>query len=189
MLKIFFLIGFPMAILSCHSRGTSVLAPDLKTYFKEKLYSADSSLSLASFEFIKWDTLHERWTLKRERYPYQRDMAIVRSNLDSLTQAGVKNPFLLKDYDFLRRMEDLTEQETYLARELDSLNTRLADADTILPVGYIARYLYKIRKEDGTILTDTIGFSFTTELKMMDWDRNNEKNIDSIVSGKHPVLR
>jgi hypothetical protein len=173
-------------LYSCQEKKKAVFAPSMEAYFTQKIKNADSSLTVESFQFIRLDTLHEKWTIHRQRFPFVRDYNIDSTKLDSLQK---KTKGIIPTEEDLKMIQQLQDEIKYLGKELDSLSELSKHADTIKPVGYIAHYVFRIRRKDGSILQDSIGYSFDTKLAMLNWDNNNERNIDSIVSWKNPVLK
>lgn len=188
-MKIFFVIAALALtmLLSCKTKKSEGFAPGIEDYFKKKLAMADSSIVVESFEFIRLDTLHEKWEIKRQLFPFQRDSIMVSKKLDSLTKKIGNAPVVSEEIKNM--LNQLQDEKLYLSKELDSLRDKLKQADTILPVGFIAHYLFSIRGKQGSLFTDTIGYAFDKKLQMIDWDYNNERNIDSISINRRAVLR
>jgi len=173
-------------LFCCGTKGPAPFKPDLKDYFTAEIRSADSSLQVMSLDYAATDTLHEKSTLNHELYPYLRDRGIVSFKLDSIAKQNAANSPVQK-MEAAKMTEFLQSELQHLQKQIDSLNDRLAHADTTIPVGYMLRYKYVIRKKDGSILSDTCVYSFNTDLHMINWDGNNERMIENIVANRKAV--
>lgn len=175
-----------LILFGCKSKEIkpAFVIPDMQDYFSKRLHAADSTIQIDSFRLISIDTLHEKWALAHQRYPYLHDFGKISNQLDSILEKSKLNTFK-KNNETRKTIQYLEEEKAYLQTEIDSINNLHAHADTVKPIGYMARYMSSFKKKDGTLITDTINFSFDTKLKMLEWDRNIEKAIDSLVAGKH----
>jgi hypothetical protein len=175
-----------LILFSCKSKEAkpAFVMPDMQDYFSKRLHAADSTIQIDSFRLIRLDTLHEKWALTHQRYPYLHDFGKISAQLDSIQKQSKPNAAKTND-ETRKTIQYLEEEKTYLKKEIDSINNLLAHADTANPIGYMVRYKSSFKKKDGTLITDTINFSFDAKLKMLEWDRNIEKAIDSLVAGKH----
>ena len=180
------LLALMILSCSCQEKKPTGFAPGMEAYFTQKIKNADSSLTVESFQFIRLDTLHEKWAINRQRFPFVRDYAMDSTILDSLQQ---KIKGAIPTEEDLKMIQKIQDELKYLRKELDSLTELLKHADTLKPVGYVAHYAFRLLRKDGSYLQDTIGYAFDSKLVMLNWDNNNERNIDSIVSMKSPVLK
>ena len=176
-----------LILASCHQQETDHFSTPFKSYFTLKLKSADSSIVLKSFEYLKTDTVNEKWALNRQRYPFLNSLEAINEKLNNLLVS--RPPTAEAKENTAKQMEQLQNEKNMLSKSLDSINLKILSADSILPVGYIARFQYTVIMKNGNVRTDTIGYSLDKNMKMIDWDDNNEKSIDSIVNGNRPVLR
>jgi len=175
-----------LILFSCKSKEAkpAFVMPDMQDYFSKRLHAADSTIQIDSFRLIRLDTLHEKWALTHQRYPYLHDFGKISAQLDSIQKQSKPNTAEANN-EATKTIQYLEEEKAYLKKEIDSINNLLAHADTANPIGYMVRYKSSFKKKDGTLITDTINFSFDAKLKMLEWDRNIEKAIDSLVAGKH----
>jgi hypothetical protein len=184
----YFIYAFIVSLIvfSCKSKETkpAFVIPDMQDYFSKRLHAADSTIQIDSFRLIRLDTLYEKWALTHQRYPYLHDFGKISYQLDSIQKQSKPNTATANN-ETRKTIQYLEEEKTYLKTEIDSINNLLAHADTTKPIGYMVRYKSSFKKKDGNVIMDTINFSFDTKLKMLEWDRNIEKAIDSLVAGKH----
>jgi hypothetical protein len=165
------------------SRPESAL-PDVRPGFARALNQRDSLLSLDSFYFVAFDTINEKKALIHERFPLLHILERINAQLDSATNlpASTVAKFSQEDLD---RLDYLKDEKNYVGKEIDSLNQRISKADSSAPRGYRALYKVTVRKGSQFVISDTIAYSIDLAGQMSDWDRNLEKNIDSLSLGKH----
>jgi hypothetical protein len=84
----------------------------------------------------------------------------------------------------IETIEYLNAEKAYVGKEIDSLSTLIAHADSISPVGYRAIYKVTVSKKDKFVVSDTVPYSISLTMIVSDWDRNLEKFIDSLAIGK-----
>ncbi len=175
-----------LTLFSCKNKEQkpSFAIPDMKSYFSKRLSAADSTILIDSFRMIRLDTLYDKWALTHQRFPYLKDYGKISFTLDSMKKQ-IQPTSEEKSEETKKEVEYLEGEKNYLKTEIDSINNLLAHADTIKPIGYMVRYKGSFKKKSGTLITDTINFSFDTNLQMIEWDRNIEKAIDSLIVGKH----
>jgi hypothetical protein len=156
---------------SCKSADKKIILPDLRPDFQQLLTQKDPSLILDSFYFIRIDTMNEKEALIHQRFPFYNIMErlngqLERKQMDSETT----------DY--------LENEEAYVRKEIDSLDRLITVADSITPIGYRAFYKTTISKKDKFVISDTVAYAISLKMTASDWDRNLEKNIDSLSVGK-----
>lgn len=175
-LLVFFCMG-------CKPKENKIILPDLKPNFLELLNQRDTTLSLDSFYFIGIDTMNTKKALTHQRFAFLHIMERINGQLDRFSHARDSVHSGLSASE-LETIEYLKGEQTYVRKEIDSFNNLIANADTTAAVGYRAFYKVTVSKKDKFVVSDTIPYSITLEMNVSDWDRNLEKNIDSLAIGK-----
>jgi hypothetical protein len=180
-------IVFQIIWSGCKPKENKILLPDLRPNFSELLNRKDSTLSLDSFYFIRIDTINEKKALIHQRFSFLHIMENINGQLewmankmDSFHSAPSAND--------IETLEYLNSEKAYVGKEIDSLSSLIANADSIAPIGYRAFYKATVSKKDKFIVSDTIAYAISLKMIISDWDRNLEKIIDSLAIGKpfHP---
>jgi hypothetical protein len=88
----------------------------------------------------------------------------------------------------LETIKYLNGEKAYVGKEIDSLTSLIEHADSVTPIGYRAFYKATVSKKDQFVVSDTVPYSISMQMNVSDWDRNLEKMIDALASGKklHP---
>jgi hypothetical protein len=147
----------------------------------------DTTLSLDSFYFIGLDTMNEKRAYIHQRFAFLHIMDRINTQLE--LESKEKDSFhAVPSADVLERLEYLKGEKSYVGKQIDSFNLLIANADSTTPVGYRAFYKVTVSKKDKFIVSDTIHYSITSKMIIGDWDRNLDKDIDSLSVGKqfHP---
>lgn len=176
-------IGLILIMAGCTAKEKKIILPDLRPNFLQLLNQRDSTLSLDSFYFIGIDTMNAKKALTHQRFAFLHIMEKINGQLDRFSYAkeGIHS---VPSASELGTIAYLQGEKTYVGKEIDSFNNLIAHADTIAPVGYRAVYKVTVSKKNKFIISDTIPYSITLEMKVSDWDRNIEKAIDSLAIGK-----
>jgi hypothetical protein len=168
---------------SCKPDEKKILLPDLRPNFSYLLNQKDSTLVLDSFYFIKTDTMNEKKALIHQRFPYfniltkiNGQLAWVSNKRDSFHKAPSAND--------LETIAYLNSEKNFVNHEIDSLSQLIVHADSLTPVGYRAFYKATVSKKGQFVVSDTVPYSISLQMKVSDWDRNLEKLIDSLAVGK-----
>jgi hypothetical protein len=169
--------------IGCHSEIKGPVLPDLRPNFLNLLNKKDSTLSLDSFYFISIDTMNAKKAYIHQRFTFQHILARINSQLGGFSKGGDSFHLVASAGD-MERIETLKEEKAYVGKEIDSFNILIANADSVTPVGYRALYKVTVSKKDKFVVSDTIPYSITLRGLISDWDRNIEKNIDSLAVGK-----
>ena len=168
---------------ACNSKQKEPVLPDLRPNFLTLLNQKDSTLSLDSFYFISIDTMNAKKAYTHQRFTFLHLMDRINGELEGLSKRGDSFRAVPSAGD-LEKIETLKGEKAYVGKEIDSFDILVANADSIIPVGYRALYKVTVSKKDKFIVSDTIPYSITLTGKISDWDRNVEKNIDSLAVGK-----
>jgi hypothetical protein len=167
----------------CKSKENTILLPDLKPNFAGLLNRKDSTLSLDSFYFITLDTISEKKAMIYQRFSFLHIMERINGQLDLI--AKTKDSFhSAPSANDLATIEYLTGEKLYVGKQIDSFNILIANADSTTPTGYRALYKVTVSKKDKFVVSDTVPYSLTLKWIVSDWNRNLEKNIDSLALGK-----
>jgi hypothetical protein len=171
----------------CKSRENKIVLPDLRPNFLQLLRQRDTLLILDSFYFIRIDTMNEKKALTHQRFAFLHIMENIDGQLewmgrkkDSLPLSPSANDQQTTDY--------LHGEKAYVGKEIDSLTSLIEHADSVTPIGYRAFYKATVRKKDQFVVSDTVPYSISMQMNVSDWDRNLEKMIDALATGKqlHP---
>jgi hypothetical protein len=183
LIEIFYLIIWT----SCKPNEDKILFPDLKPNFLERLNRRDSTLELDSFSFIRTDTFNEKKALLHQRFPFLRTIEKINGQLKRMAIERDSFHYVPSAND-LETIEYFKGEKAYVGKEIDSLTTLIAHADSVSPVGYRAFYKVTVSKKGKFVISDTIPYAISLKMKVSDWDRNLEKIIDSLAIGKqfHP---
>ncbi|HEX4851430.1 MAG TPA: hypothetical protein VFV08_11520 [Puia sp.] len=178
-MRILYLLFIFSAIISsgCKETKKPASVPDLQSTFKRQLQQKDSTLLLDSFYLAGIDTMTMRSSLIHQRFPYLHLLSRLELEADSIQKLDVQ----YRDLDHQKQVE---EERKYVADEIDSINHLLLSADSTNPVGYRVLYKVVVHKKDHFILSDTVSYSLSPQMEISDWDRNIEKDKDSLVLGK-----
>ena len=168
----------------CKQPENKINLPDLRPNFFALLNRKDSTLSLDSFYFIRLDTMYEKSALIHQRFPFFNIMERINGQLKKMS-AGRDGLHTIPSSGDLQTIEYLNEEKAYVTKEIDSLNRRIAVADSLTPIGYRAFYKVTVNKKQQFVVSDTIPYAISLNMMLSDWDRNLEKNIDSLSVGKH----
>jgi hypothetical protein len=176
-----------VSIASCKQKQDSILLPEIKSSFNQKLLERDSSLLVDSFYLVGIDIMTGKSSLIHQRFPYFHILGRLNAQIDSIRKS-TDHYVPGSSYKDSNQMKILEEEKRYVSSEIDSLNKLLISADSVKPVGYRAIYKVTVHKMDKFSVSDTIAYSLSLKLELSDWDRNIEKAIDSLAVGRH-VLR
>ena len=169
---------------SCKSEEKTPVLPDLRPNFTELLKRKDSVLQLDSFYLVGMDTINEKKTLIHERFPFLSLMNRLNNQLDN-AHKGIDSFHSAPSASDLDTINYLISEKTYVGKVIDSLNLKIAIADSVIPTGYRAFYKVTVRKENAFIISDTITYSISLKMNISEWDRNIQKKIDSLSIGRH----
>jgi len=169
--------------MGCKPKGNKLILPDLRPNFLGLLNQRDSNLILDSFYFIAMDTMTAKKALTHQRFAFLHIMDRINGQLNRFSTSRDSTHVPLSASE-LETIDFLKGEKKYVGKEIDSFNILIANADSTAPVGYRAFYKVTVDKKDKFIVSDTIPYSVTLEMKISDWDRNIEKNIDSLAIGK-----
>jgi hypothetical protein len=180
-----FIFAILLSILGtgCKPDEKKIELPDLKPHFNALLNRRDSTLSLDSFYFVNMDTMTEKKALTHQRFSFLHIMENIDGRLEWLAKKRDSFHTAPSAAD-LETIEYLNGEKAFVGKEIDSFNILILNADSIAPIGYRAFYKVTISKKDKFIVSDTLPYSISLKMKVSDWDRNIEKNIDSLVVGK-----
>ena len=170
-------------ILSCHSTENKILLPDLRPSFLQTLKKSDSTVDLDSFFFIGIDTMTEKKALIHQRFSFTHIMDRINTELIR-TSRNADSFHSIPSAKNIEMIEYLNGEKMYVGKEIDSFNRLITHADSISPVGYRAFYKVTVSKKDRFRVSDTIAYAINLKMKISDWDRRIEKNVDSLVVGK-----
>ena len=179
---LYFGILFMFFGLACKAPEKKITLPDLRPHFQALLNRKDSTLTLDSFYFIRLDTMNERTALIHQRFPFYNILERINRQLqkqDTIRLNGIPSA------DAIQNIEYLNEEKTYVTKQIDSISRLIGVADSLTPIGYQAFYKVTIQKKDQFVVSDTIPYAISLKMTVSDWDRNLEKNIDSLTVGKH----
>ena len=165
--------------MSCRPKENKMVLPDLRPNFSAILHQRDSTLSLDSFYFVSIDTMNTRKALTHQRYAFLHILERINGQLDSVNKGN--QPLSTSE---LETKNYLQGEKAYVGKEIDSFNLLIAHADSTAPVGYRALYKVTVTKKGEFTISDTVPYSITLNMQVSDWDRNIEKNIDSLAVGK-----
>jgi len=186
------IILFPALIFlfiwpACKPAENKIQLPDLRPQFSSLLNKRDTTLSLDSFYFIKTDTMNEKKALTHQRFSFLHIMENIEGELTRIS-IGRDSFHAVPSANDLKTIEYLNEEKAFVGKEIDSLSALIANADSTDPIGYRAFYKVTISKKDKFIVSDTVPYAISLQMKVSDWDRNIEKIIDSLAIGKpfHP---
>jgi hypothetical protein len=179
-------ILFLIAFTGCRQSEKAVQIPDISAVFKSQLHKADSTLVVDSLYLIGMDTMTERTAILHTRFPYFHILSKLDGQIENLKR-NIDSTKGILQADDLQKMEDLKDERKYVGWEIDSLNSLLARADSVKPVGYRVIYKLTVHKPDSFTISDTIAYALSTDMVLSDWNRNVEKAIDSISAGHHAV--
>ena len=172
---------------ACKQQERKIVLPDLRPHFSALLNRRDTTLSLDSFYFIGFDTMNEKRALIHERFAFLHIMDRINNQLEIISKK--RDRFRsVPSSNALEIIEYLKGEKAYVGKELDSFNILIANADSTTPVGYRAFYKVTISKKNIFTVSDTIHYAINTKMGIGDWDRNLDKDIDSLAVGKqfHP---
>ncbi len=180
------LIGI-LVYAGCKQNETAIILPDIKNSFTNQLLRKDSSLSVDSFYLVGIDTMTAKSSLLHQRFPFFHILERLNKQNEAVLNA-VDHSVHKPTNDDAERLKTLEDEKKYVNTEIDSLNNLFANADSVKPVGYRAIYKVTVHKMDKFTISDTIAYSLSLKMELSDWDRNIEKDIDSLSVGSH-VLR
>jgi hypothetical protein len=166
----------------CKAPEKKITLPDLRPHFQDMLNSKDSTLNLDSFYFIRLDTMNEKSALIHQRFPFYNILERINGQLqkqDTVRLNGVPSA------NTIQNIEYLNDEKTYVTKQIDSISRLIDVADSLTPIGYRAFYKVTIQKRNQFVVSDTIPYAISLKMTVSDWDRNLEKNIDSLSVGKH----
>src|SRR5436305_10717336 len=167
----------------CKPDEKKIELPDLRPHFSALLNQRDTTLSLDSFYFIKLDTMNEKSAFIHQRFPFLHIMDRINKQLEMISKK--RDSFhSVPSANEVEAAEYLKSEKTFVGKEIDSLNILIANADSTTPVGYRAFYKVTISKKNTFTVSDTIHYSVTPKMTIGDWDRNLDKDIDSLSVGK-----
>jgi len=181
------ILKYPILIFfiwsACKPPAKKIVLPDLRPHFSAMLNRRDTTLSLDSFYFIGFDTMNEKRAYIHQRFAFLHIMDRINTQLEM--ESKEKDSFhAVPSADVLERLEYLKGEKSYVGKQIDSFNLLIANADSTTPVGYRAFYKVTVSKKDKFIVNDTIHYSITSKMIIGDWDRNLDKDIDSLAAGK-----
>jgi hypothetical protein len=165
----------------CKTEENKIILPDLRPNFFSLLHQRDSTLVLDSFYFIRTDTMNEKEAQIHQRYPFFNILGKINGQLKKMSKDSNLNKTSSDERELL---EYLSNEKSYVSKEIDSLNRLIAIADSVTPIGYRAFYKATVSKKDKFVVSDTIVYAVSLKMKVSDWDRNLEKVIDSLAIGK-----
>lgn len=129
------------------------------------------------------DTMTDKKALTHQRFSFLHIMENIEGQLAWL--ANKRDSFhSAPSATDLETLEFLNGEKAFVGKEIDSFNILISSADSIAPAGYRAFYKVTISKRGKFIISDTLPYSISLKMKVSDWDRNIEKNIDSLAVGK-----
>jgi hypothetical protein len=170
---------------ACKSKkATQPALPDMSPAFHAQLLKKDSTLSLDSFYFIRIDTFSKKKTLIHERFPLLHIMSRINEELAQVYQ-GIDTPRIKPSGNTLEKIDYLNEEKAYVGKQIDSLNQLIPTADSITPVGYRLLYKVTVNKPNQFSVSDTISYSIDRNMRISDWDRNIDRDLDSLSIGHH----
>lgn len=181
-----FAIGF-VSMVACKENKTSIPVSEVLQSFAQQLHQKDSTVVLDSFYLVGIDTMTFKSTLIHQRFPYLHLLARMEKEYDSIRNL-VANAGPTSQDKNIGSQKQIEEERKFVADEIDSINHLLLTADSIKPTGYRILFKVVVSKKDQFSISDTISYSLSPQWKLSDWDRNVEKDIDSLASGKH-VMR
>ena len=168
---------------ACKPHEKKIVLPDLRPHFSAMLNRRDTTLSLDSFYFIGFDTMNEKRAFIHQRFAFLSIMNRINRQLE--LEFKVKDSFhAVPSADGLERLEYLNGEKSYVGKQIDSFNLLIANADSTTPVGYRAFYKVTVSKKDKFTVSDTIHYAISPKMGIGDWDRNLDKDIDSLAVGK-----
>jgi len=180
------IIVFPFWLLlfsiGCKPKENKILLPDLRPNFLALLNQRDSTLTLDSFYFISIDTMNAKKALTHQRFAFLHIMERINGQLDSIQKRDSLQKVI--SANDLETVDYLQDEKKYVGKEIDSFSFLIANADSTAPVGFRALYKVTVSKKNQFTISDTIPYSITLNMQVSDWDRNIEKNIDSLAIGK-----
>lgn len=172
---------------ACKQPEKKIVLPDLRPHFSALLNRRDSTLSLDSFYFIGFDTMNEKRAFIHQRFAFLHIMDRIDKQLEIISKRRDSFRSVPSAGD-LENIEYLKGEKAYVGREIDSFNILIAHADTAAAVGYRAFYKVTVSKKNKFTVSDTIHYAISPDMNIGDWDRNLDKDIDSLAVGKqfHP---
>ena len=172
---------------SCKQPEKKIVLPDLRPHFSALLNRRDSTLSLDSFYFIGFDTMNEKRAFIHQRFAFLHIMDRIDKQLEIISKGKDSFRSVPSAAD-LENIEYLKGEKAYVGKEIDSFNILIANADTAAAVGYRAFYKVTVSKKNKFSISDTIHYAISPDMNIGDWDRNLDKDIDSLAVGKqfHP---
>jgi len=177
---------FPLLLLlfamACKPKENKIILPDLRPNFLAVLNQRDSTLTLDSFYFIGIDTMNAKKALTHQRFAFLHIMERINGQLDTLKKRDSLQK--VPSANDLETVNYLQDEKAYVGKEIDSFSVLIAQADSVAPVGFRAFYKVTVSKKNKFTVSDTIHYSITLNMQVSDWDRNIEKNIDSLAIGK-----
>lgn len=160
-------------LISCKSKKeaeTTRITNDLKTYFTSLL--RDTATTIDSFYLVKIDTLTEQDRLRSQSEvlwgDYDKAFRLYKNNVDNMGQkvrdmklyAAIGSSSLVninKD-----EVKELAEKNEVIKSEIDTISkiateidNRIEKADSVKPVGYLAKCFYQVRLKDKSVERDT----------------------------------
>ncbi len=169
--------------IGCKSKKKESALPDLRPNFLKLLNKRDSTLSLDSFYFVSIDTMNAKKAYTHQRFTFLHIMDRINGQLAGLSK-GSDSIHQVASAGARERLETLRGEKAWVGKEIDSFNILIANADSTTQIGYRALYKVTVSKKGYFIVSDTIPYSITLTGVVSDWDRNVEKNIDSLAIGK-----
>jgi hypothetical protein len=186
----FFLVIILLCLIiwpGCKSGENKIALPDLSPNFLQLLHQRDTMLVLDSFYFIRMDTMNDKKALTHQRFTFLHIMENIDGQLDWMSRK--RDSFHQSpSANDLETIKYLNGEKAYVGKEIDSLTALMAHADSLTPIGYRAFYKATVSRKDHFIVSDTVTYSISMQMKISDWDRNLEKMIDALATGKklHP---
>jgi hypothetical protein len=174
-----------MFVTSCNQAPSQkVNESALKTYFSEQIKKVDSTMKLEALTFIKLDTttlknqyinLWNDMYDKSDEYNYELNRLIekIKSNRKLQSLSSDLSYTLWKNYkddadDDTKEARDYLAKDSLIKVDMANIDKLLKAADSIKPVSYIAKCLYKIRKKDQSISKDTTRIRLDLDFNILD---------------------
>jgi hypothetical protein len=174
-----------LSICSCHQTPyQKVNKNNLEIFFKSIIKETDSAYTLQSFEFIKLDTTTLANRYNKIYYKLLDQYMAYTDELEVLSQKLTKTKTLImlsKDLDrtlyetynderkeYMKRCEYIFKQDSLIKTDLKRVDRLCTKADSVKPVGYVAKCLYSIRKNNQSVVKDTTDIQLDSDFNIID---------------------
>jgi hypothetical protein len=168
---------------ACKSGENKITLPDLRPNFLQLLHQRDTLLAVDSFYFISLDTMNEKKALIHQRFAFLHIMENIDGQLEWMNRKK-DSLYLSPSANDVETIKYLNGEKVYVGKEIDSLTSLIEHADSVTPIGYRALYKTTVSKKNQFIVSDTVPYSISMQMNVSDWDRNVEKMIDVLATGK-----